>query len=163
MLVHPSTHRAPAGARLVCWPAAAALTFALGAGLTVALPEPARRSLVGAFAAGELLFAAGVVLVVAGIGIEAWRRPVSLRSPRRCLSDLADGAARSNVMLLGLGVNAAGALLHPAALLLAGRPAPGRDTLLLVADVAAVLLVYAPLAFLVLARRRATRPARRGT
>ena len=58
--------------------------------------------------------------------------------------------------LLGLAVNAAGACFHPVAVLLAGRLA-GRDTSLLVADVAAVLLVYAPLALLVLGRRRAVR------
>ena len=35
----------------------------------------------------------------------------------------------------------------------------GRDTSLLLADIAAVLLVYTPLAFLVLGRRRAAQPA----
>jgi hypothetical protein len=143
----------------VCWPTAATLTFAVGAALTVALPEPARRSLVGAFAAGEMLFAAGIVLMVVGVAIQAWQRPVGLRSPRRWLSHLADGAARCNLVLLGLALNAAGAFLHPAAVLLAGRLDGSRDTSLLLADVAAVLLVYTPLALLVLGRRRTARPA----
>jgi hypothetical protein len=151
-----SSHPGAAGRRLLCWPAAGALTFAVGAALSIALPEPARRSLVGAFAAGELLFAAGVVLIVVGIGIEMWRLPERPSVPRRALFRLVDAVAGSGLALLGLAVNAAGAGLHPAAVLLSGRSA-NPDTRMLVADLGAVMLVYAPLALLVLGRRRAIR------
>jgi hypothetical protein len=144
---------------LWCWPAAAAAAFAVGAVLSITLPEPARRSLVGAFAAGEVLFAAGVVLIVIGVGIEVWRLPERAIRPRRSLSRLVDAVAGSGLALLGLAVNAAGAGLHPAVVLLAGRSAD-RDTRMLLADLGAVLLVYAPLALLLLGRRRASRASR---
>jgi hypothetical protein len=147
------------GARLLCWPVAAALTLAVGAALTVALPQPARQSLVGAFAAGETLFAVGVVLIVVGIGIQMWRLPERPSTPRRSLFRLVDAVAGSGLALLGLAVNAAGAGLHPAAVLLSGRSA-NPDTRMLLADLGAVLLVYVPLALFLLGRRRAVRSAR---
>jgi hypothetical protein len=144
------------GPRVLCWTTAAALTCVVGAALSIALPEPARRSLVGAFAAGETLFAAGVVLIVIGIGIQMWRLPERPSTPRHALLRLVDAVAGSGLALLGLAVNAAGAGFHPAALLLADRLA-GRDTPMLLADLGAVLLVYVPLAMLVVGRRRAIR------
>jgi hypothetical protein len=73
----------------------------------------------------------------------------------RLVHDVAD----SGIVLLGLGINAARACLHPGALLVAGRPAE-RDTRLLIADLGAALLVYAPLGLPALARRRARPPLR---
>ena len=154
MVADPSACPDASGPRLLCWTAAAALTFAVGAALTAALPEPARGSFVGAFAAGETLFAAGLILMFVGAAIKVWRLPTRGRS----LSRLVDDVAASGLVLLGLAVNAVGACLHPAALLIAGRP-EGSDTRLLVADLGAALLVYAPLALLVLGRRRTARPA----
>jgi hypothetical protein len=149
VVADPSALPGAAGPRLLRWPAGAALTSAVGAALTAALPEPARWSFVGAFAAGETLFAAGLVLMFVGIAIQVWRLPTRGRSLLR----LVDDVANSGLVLLGLAVNAVGACLHPAALLIAGRSA-GRDTRLLLADLGAALLVYAPLALLALERRR---------
>jgi hypothetical protein len=158
MVANPSARSGAAGAWLLCLLATAALTVSVGAALSIALPQPARRSLVGAFAAGETLFAAGLVLIVVGIGIQMWRLPEHPTTPRHALLRLVDAVAGSGLALLGLAVNAAGAGFHPVVVLLAGRP--GRDTALLLADLVAVLLVYAPLALLVLGRRRAARSAR---
>jgi uncharacterized membrane protein len=158
MVVDPPAAPGAVFPRLLCWPTALALTFVIGAALTVALPQPAPRSLVGAFAAGETLFAVGLVLIVIGIGIQVWLQPVRPSARRRSLAGLVDDAAASGLVLLGLALNAVGAGLHPAILLVAGRP-PGDDALLL-ADLGAGLLVYAPLALLMLGRRRANRPAR---
>jgi hypothetical protein len=157
MVFHRSARHGATGSRLLCWPVAAVLTFPVGAALTAELP--ARRSLVGAFAPGDTCSPEGLVLMVVGIGIQLWRRLLRPGTPRGSLFRVVDDAVRSGLVLLGLAVSAAGTGLHPAALLVAGRPA-GRNTRVLLGDLGAVLDVRAPLVVLVLGRRRATRSAR---
>jgi hypothetical protein len=133
------------------------VAFTAGAAGVVFLPSVRPHELPASFLAGEAAFALGIVLAVAGTARRAWTFPPAVaRRPGPWVRELAATSATSDVVLGGLAIAIAGALLHPLVLLGAagelGVSAAGGPALPLL-NVAATCLAGAPLLGFILRRR----------